>query len=81
MMDEQIKLMRILANTSSTVGNYANSDCSKAIVEMLDALIESYKLDLMHVSVEGLVALQASIRQTVAIRDVVTGDAMDSPKI
>ena len=51
------------------------------MVAMLDALIDSYKIDLMHVNADGLVRLQSCIRQVLAIRAVVADESQDLPKI
>ena len=48
---------------------------------MLDALIESYKLDLMRVMPDGLVRVQTAIQQTNAIRAVSNGQTHFLPKI
>ena len=81
MADAAMTAMKIMANAAEVVRAFSSSDTAKATCAMLDALIESYKLDLMHVTPEGLVRLQASILQTQAIRNVVAGDTQDIPKI
>ena len=61
---------------------YRTSDATRAIVGMLDVLISTYKLELIHVSQENLHALQGQIRQALAIRSTLIGDSdYDTPKI
>ena len=70
-----------MANAAEVVRAFSSSDTSIAICAMLDALIESYKLDLMRVLPEHLYQLQAAIRQTQSIRNVIAGESRDIPKI
>lgn len=79
--DPQITAMRELASAADVVTYFAGGDCANAIVSMLDHLIETYKIDLMNVSPEGLTRLQAAIQQTLAIRDVVANGTKAIPKI
>lgn len=81
MVDHQLNAMRSIGSAASVVRAFHGSDSSKAVCAMLDALMDSYKLDLMHVSPENLVRLQACILQTAAIRNVVADDSQDLPKI
>ena len=80
-VDPQIASMRVLASSTEVVTMFAESDCAKVIVFMLDNLIDNYKLDLMNVKPEGLERLQASIQQSMAIRDVVANETRSIPKI
>lgn len=79
--DGQLTALKQMASAAIVVHAYAGSDSSKSMLAMLDALIESYKLDLMHVRPDGLDRLQAAIQQTAAIRAVVAGDSADIPRI
>ena len=79
--DKAIQAMRNVSATTELVKAYASSDSANATCAMLDALIDSYKLDLMHVTPEGLTRLQALIQQTDAIRGVVSGERQGLPKI
>ena len=81
MADAAMTAMKNMANAAEVVRAFSSSDTAKATCAMLDALIESYKLDLMHVTPEGLIRLQAALRQTQSIRDVVAGESQDIPKI
>lgn len=80
-MDDSLTAMKQMASATSVVRAYAGSDPSKALLALLDALIDSYKLDLMDVTPDKLTHLQAAIRQTAAIRAVVADDTTDAPKI
>jgi hypothetical protein len=80
-VDAGLVAMKQLESATIVVRAYAQSDCARAITTMLDALIDSYKIDLMHVSVDGLVGLQACINQAQAIRNAVNDDSNDLPKI
>lgn len=79
--DEQMQCMSELSSRVTTVRAYAGSEASKAIASMLDALIDSCKLDLIHVSQEDLPRLQAAILQAGAIRAVVMDETIAIPKI
>lgn len=70
-----------LVEATRTVRQYAGSDCSRYVIEMLDALAQSYVMDLVNVPVEGLIPLQSAIKQVYAIRSVLDNDGMDVPKI
>lgn len=70
-----------MANAAEVVRAFSASDTSIAICAMLDALIESYKLDLMRVIPEHLIRLQTAIQQTQAIRRVISGEEHLIPKI
>lgn len=80
-IDDSLTVMKQMASATSVVRAYAGSDASKAMLVLLDALIDSYKLDLMHVKPDGLERLQAAIQQAAAIRAVVADDTTDIPKI
>ena len=80
-LDEQLAVQKDMNSAASVVRAYAGSDASSAVLAMLDALMDSYKLDLMHVRPDGLERLQAAIQQSAAIRAVVANDTLDSPKI
>lgn len=81
LMDDSLTAIKQMSSATTVVRAYAGSDASNALLAMLDALIDSYKLDLMHVKPDGLDRLQAAIQQTVAIRAVVADDTADPPKI
>jgi hypothetical protein len=81
MFDPEIKSMKDIQNAAEVVRAFSASDTSQAISAMLDALIESYKLDLMRVLPDGLVRLQTAIQQTIAIRQVINGQTHFLPKI
>lgn len=81
MADPEGNAIRDMANAAEVVRAFSGSDTSIAICALLDALIESYKLDLMRVLPEHLYQLQAAIRQTQSIRNVIAGESRDIPKI
>lgn len=70
-----------LVEATRAVRGYAGSDVSRAVVEMLDALVASYCLDLIYVKPEGLIRLQSALQQVTALRDVLSDDGRDIPKI
>ncbi|CDS48920.1 hypothetical protein [Polaromonas sp. CG9_12] len=79
--DAHLTTLQGLANACTVVRAFAASDCARAAVAMLDALIEGYKLDLMQVRPEKLDRLQAAIQQAAAIRAVLADETLDPPKI
>ena len=80
-VDAQMKAMQDMASAAEVVRAYVNTDSARAMTAMLDVLITSYTLDLLHVLPADLVRLQAAIKQTQAIRNVVTDQSQDPPKI
>lgn len=80
-VNDQLLAIREMAAVTSVVRAYAGSDAARAMLAMLDALIDNYKLDLMYVQADGLDRLQAAIQQTAAIRAVVADETTDIPKI
>lgn len=78
--DEQLMHERLI-EASRTVRQYAGSDGSRHVVAMLDLLGQSYMLDLVNVDAGGLAALQAAIKQTYAIRNILADEGQDVPKI
>jgi hypothetical protein len=79
--DETLLMQERLIEATRTVRQYAGSDCSRAVIEMLDDLAKSYVLDLVNVDLDGLIKLQAAIKQVYAIRSVLADDGLDIPKI
>lgn len=77
----EIQAHNNLTAAARNVRLFNGSDVSVQAIEMLDALIASYCLDLMSVSPEGLVRLQSALQQTSAIRAVFANDGIDNPKI
>lgn len=70
-----------LIEATRTVRQYAGSDCSRNVIEMLDTLAQCYIADLINVNTDGLIPLQTSIKQIYAIRNVLADDGLDIPKI
>jgi hypothetical protein len=60
---------------------YAGSDVSKQAIAVLDALYDCYCQDLINVAPDGLVRLQAAIKQVTLLRNVFANDGLDIPKI
>lgn len=60
---------------------YAGSDVSKQAIAVLDALYDCYCLDLIDVAPDGLVRIQAAIKQVTYLRNVFANDGLDVPKI
>ena len=73
-MNDVLKMQASIEASTALVRAYAGSDVSRAICGMLQALVDAYKDELMNVSPDGLTRLQALVRQTDAIRAVVSGD-------
>ena len=80
-VDMETQGQQALRQASANVRAYAGSELSTHVLNLLDALMASYCLDLIHVQPEGLVRLQAALRQTMALRDVFANDGLDIPKI
>ena len=80
-VDNAMLAMQKMASASNLVREYAGSDSASAMLALLDALIDSYKLDLMHVKPDGLERLQAAINQCQALRNVAANQTNDIPKI
>jgi hypothetical protein len=72
---------KLLIEANRNVRAYADSDASKHAIELLDALMASYCVDLIHVSPDGLIRLQAALQQVTALRDTFANDGMNIPKI
>ena len=70
-----------LKDSTRDLRQYAGSDVSKQAIAVLDALYDCYCLDLIDVAPEGLVRLQAAIKQVSYLRNVFANDGMDIPKI
>lgn len=79
--DAQTKAMHQMASAAVVVRAFASSDSARALIALLDALIASYLLDLLHVTPDSLVRVQAAIKQAQAIRAVVADESTDIPKI
>ena len=70
-----------LIETVRDVRAYADSDLSKHVIDMLDALAASYCLDLIEVTPDGLSRLQAALKQVSLLRDIFANDGVNIPKI
>ena len=80
-LDASLKALQAMGSACVVVRAFAGSDCARASVAMLDALIEGYTLDLMQVRPDKLDRLQAAIQQAAAIRAVLADETLDPPKI
>lgn len=78
---EEQRMHERLIETAQNVRLYAGTDGYRLLVEMLDALGRSYMTDMVNVKPDGLIALQAAIKQTYAIRAIVANEGQDVPKI
>lgn len=81
MSDDALMAHRALVDATAVVRAYAGSDVSRHLVELLDALSAGYCLDLIEVGPEGLLRLQAAIKQVRALRTVISGGGLDTPRI
>ncbi len=79
--DQEAQVQERLTDATLLVREYAGTDGSKAVLAMLDALAQSYLIDLVNVKPDGLVAIQAALKQVYAIRRVMDNDGVDIPKI
>lgn len=70
-----------LIEESRTVRQFAGSDASRAAIAMLDVLAQSYIIDLVNINVDGLIPMQAAIKQVYAIRNILANEGQDIPKI
>jgi hypothetical protein len=80
-LDQNMLAMKRMASAAEVVRAFSASEANRAIVAMLEELITSYKFDLIHVPVDGLIKLQTAIQQTQAIRDVVADESNNMPKV
>ena len=60
---------------------YRASEQSKHLASLLDALAESYRIELESVSPDGLARVQAALAQTRALRAALTDEIGELPKI
>lgn len=80
-MDKSRSTYKALQEATLVVREYAGSDPSKHAIALLDALYDSYCLDLIDVTPERLVAIQSAIKQVMYLRNVFANDGQDVPKI
>lgn len=66
-MNEQ-SLLREIEQTTHAIRAYEGTDCFNHFCALLDALEESYKVALVHVSEKELPLLQGATRQVIAMR-------------
>lgn len=79
--DDFTQAYEALVEETRVVRAFAGSEASRAIVSMLDALSATYAVDLIDVSPENLVRLQAQFKQVRAIRDLVADNGADTARI
>lgn len=63
-----------LHSACSAIREYAGSELSNHVDDMLTALIDSYRADLEEVTQGRLVELQTKLKQASAIRSVIRGE-------
>lgn len=80
-IDREAQVHSDLIEATSVVRAYAGSDVSVNTISMLDALAQSYVMDLVHCSVDDLVKIQSALKQVYAIRSVLSSDGQNIPKI
>lgn len=80
-VDHDQRLALELTQSTMTLRAYAGSDVSRAACELLDRLEASYLNDLVAVRPDGLVRLQACIRQVRALRATLDGSSTELPKV
>jgi homoserine acetyltransferase len=80
-LDKDQEVQKRLRDATQIVREYAGSDCSRNVIEMLDAIGQSYTMDLVHCTVDDLVRIQSALKQVFAIRNVLAAEGFDIPKI
>lgn len=78
---QDMVLMRAIEHHATIVAAYDGSEVHGHVVALLNALAESYKLDLIDVDPAGLVRVQSAIKQVLAIRNAITGSGPIVPRI
>jgi hypothetical protein len=74
-MSDSMKHMKAMADSALATQEYMGSDALKHVDAMLEALEELYKGELADVEPENLVRLQAQLKQTKIIRQVLRKEA------
>jgi hypothetical protein len=80
-LDEQSRVMSSIEHHAVALQSYIGSEAHTHMVGLLNALIESYKLDLIEVDVADLVRVQSALRQVLAINKAVQGVGPAIPRI
>jgi hypothetical protein len=79
--DDSLRVMAAIETQARELRHFRGTDQSKLLVGLLNALAESYRLDLADVAPDGLVRVQTALRQVLAIRDVLTSEHPTLPRI
>jgi hypothetical protein len=74
-MSDSMKHMKAMADAALATQEYLGSDALKHVDAMLEALEELYKEELADVDPSNLVRLQAQLKQTKIIRQVLNKQA------
>lgn len=74
-MSDSMRQMKAMADAAAATQEYMGSDALKHVDAMLEALEELYKGELADVEPENLVRLQAQLKQTKIIRQVLCKQA------
>ena len=74
-MSDSMKHMKALSDAALATQEYMGSDALKHVNAMLEALEELYKDELADVEPDNLVRLQAQLKQTKIIRQVLARQA------
>jgi hypothetical protein len=74
-MSDSMKHMKAMADAAKATQEYLGSDALKHVDAMLEALEAIYKDELSDVAPENLVRLQAQLKQTKIIRQVLNKQA------
>lgn len=72
---------QLVKAATNGVREYAGAPALKQLMELLDALITAYSLDLFEVTADQLAFRQAAIKQVAALRDVLGDAPHSSPRI
>lgn len=75
MEDEGLRATRALQQSTNSVVEFKGSDPLRMVDQMLTHLVDVYKAQLADVTVDELVRVQAHLKQTLAIRAVIRGEA------
>lgn len=62
------------------VREYAGCEAYKALIRMLDALLDAYAIDMLSGNHSELIHRQSTMKQIISLRSVLTGDPHSSPR-
>lgn len=81
MADRESDLRARIATATHTLREYTGGDAHRHVCDLMMALEESYKHDLITVDADNLVRVQTALRQVVAIREAIQRGSIQEPKV